>query len=221
MNVNFREPQLEILTLAENVGLGYLFGIGIKGVIARDNFDEDAEIGNPNTSWHGTMSSSLSGMPVLCPILIQGGIYVDLQGNRITLPDINLETVVCTVKLNKEIKKTKISGRDGTVKEMINSGDNNVEIRAIILSDTPLNSDIKSILSNGVYPYDNMAALISVLNAPIALPIYSLFLNQFDINYIVVESASFEQVEGMYGVQRVTIQAVSDKPLVIKLGTKQ
>lgn len=171
-------------------------------------------------SWNGKMSSSLSGMPVLSYIKFIGGDYTDLQGNTVTIPDITFETVVISAQMNKDIKKTKITGRDtGTVKEINGMNDWSIEIRAIITADAPVNSGVTKKNPIGVYPRENIAEIWQMLKAPIAIPIECWFLQQFDINYICIEEGvRVEQIEGEYNMQRLVIPCSSDNPLIITVG---
>lgn len=175
----------------------------------------------PNQNWDGYMSSSLIGMPVMCYCKFVGGTYTDIRGNSVTIPDIIFETVVMTVRMGKSIAKTDmLSPSNGTVKEFIGQGDWQVEIRAIITSDAPVNSNVTRVHQDGVYPRSNMAEIYKLLKAPIAVPVQCWYLNQVDINYLVIEDgAQFEQIEGEYSTQRLYLPCVSDNPLIIKLNT--
>ena len=73
-------------------------------------------------------------MPVYCHLKILGGTYSDYAGNQYSFEPVDFETVVISLKQNKLISKTDIIGRitQGSVKEMISMGDNDIEIRAIV-----------------------------------------------------------------------------------------
>lgn len=171
-----------------------------------------------NAVWDGTMSHSLVGMPVMSAIKFKGGSYVDLQGNEVIVPSVELQTVILTVKQNKIIKKTNISGRNsGSIKEQISLGDWDVEIRAIITADAPVNSTVYRYSQEGKYPRENMQAIYSLISAPISIEVECWFLNQFGIKYLAIESdVDISQVEGEYSMQRVVIPCISDNPLIIK-----
>lgn len=228
------------LSILGNVAIGQLFGVGIRKAISNQKESEN-KINNkgynvPNiypdypdaiknaiggydrtAGWDGKMSSSLEGMPVMCYLKIKGGSYTDTKGNQQNIPDIIFETVVISANLSKNIEKTSIEGRDGSVKESICINDWDIEIRAIITADAPVNETVVKRNQMGVYPRDNMSEIYKALKAPIALPIECWFLNQFDINYIVVDKAKIEQVEGEYSMQRLVINATSDTPLIITI----
>lgn len=231
---------------AQQFAMGKLFGIGIDKSILKEELLKNNRNDNPfaasdftyknesynpdalpNTNggytktngWDGYMSSSLPGMPVMCYLKLKGGSYTDLQGDIFDFPDIIFETVLITLTMSKDIKKTKITGRNtGTIKEYIGQGDWSIDIRAIITSDAPVNTFVSKRNQSGVYPRENMHQVWQVLQAPIAIKIECWFLQLFDINYIVIEEGvRIEQTEGSYSTQRLIIPAVSDHPLVISV----
>lgn len=228
--------------IAQNnkIGISFLYGIGIGAAITRSRiqasneesyyvnnqfveFDPDAK---PNDAggydktdrWDGYMSSSLIGMPVMCYLKFIGGDYMDLQGNTITIPDVTFETVVLTLTMGKNIQKTEITGKDsGSIKEYIGMKDWAIEIRAIVSADAPVNQSINKRFQEGVYPRENVAAIWKVLKAPIAIEVECWFLQQFGINYLVIEDGvQVDQIEGEYNCQRFVIPCVSDNPLVLE-----
>lgn len=176
---------------------------------------------SPNSRWSGELSS-VFGLPVMCYLKIIGGTYIDLQGNEQEIPDIIFETVVMTVTMNKETKKTQITGRNtGSIKEYIGLGDWDVEIRVIISADAPVNENVIKRNQEGVYPRDNMAEIMKALRAPIALPVECWYLDQFGIKYLCIEpGVQIQQIEGEYSNQRLVIPACSDNPLVIKIAKR-
>jgi Domain of unknown function (DUF6046) len=158
-------------------------------------------------------------MPVECYLKFIGSTYTSLQGKQITIPDITFETILITLKMGKMIKKTDITGRDtGSVKEYISQRDWSVELRAIISAGQPVNSNVSKMNQDGVYPRFNMQEIWKVLQAPIAIKVSCWYLNQFDINYLVIDDGvDIQQIEGEYDNQRLIIPCCSDNPLVLKI----
>lgn len=239
-------PNLVLLSQAEQIIKGNLYGIGVKAAVAKQKAEGlnkgDSEYDVPNqlttigyeqdaipngkggysktSRWDGRMSSSLIGMPVMCALRFVGREYKELGGGSIIIPDITFETVVITLNMNKNINMTNITGRDtGSVKEYIGMGDWNIDIRAIITADAPLNDKILKRNQEGVYPRDNMRELWRVLRAPVSIQVDCWFLNQFDIRFVTITSGvNIEQIEGQYTQQRLIIPALSDNPLIIRIG---
>lgn len=134
----------------------------------------------------------------------------DLSFGQVTIDGIRLpvfnpiDTVVFTIQQSKNIVKTAIQGRSGTIKEYIGNGDYQINIKGVICGD------------NGVYPYDDVANLQQYMDAPASLPIVSQFLQQFGIYEVVIESFTLGQREGFYSTQLFEISAVSDSPVILK-----
>jgi len=202
-----------------------LFGIGIKKALEnihenKNQFTDDVSIRgelfyNPDTPDSYSLSN---GMAVFQQLQFAGQTYVDLKGNSVTIPDILFQTVLVKAEMNKNIVEASISGRDtGKVKESISMDDWVIEINAIITKDAPVDGRGRA-NPNGAYPYGSMSSIFKVLKSGISIPVVSTFLNQFEIFWIVIKNATINQVEGEISMQRLTINAVSDSPLVINIG---
>jgi hypothetical protein len=225
----------------QQFALGKLYGIGIGKAILKESLLQNqpqtvsptSQLYNPDavpnknggydktSNWDGYMSSSLPGMPVMCYLKLKGGSYTDLQGDTIDFPDVIFETVLISLTMGKDIKKTRITGRNtGTVKEYNGQGDWQINIRAIITADAPVNTLVPRSIQSGKYPRDNMHQVWQMLQAPISIPVECWYLNMFDINYITIdEGTRIDQIEGEYNMQRLEIPALSDHPLVITLSS--
>ena len=108
------------------------------------------------------------------------------------------EAVIITVAQAKNIVKTEIQGRNGTVKEYIGLGDYEVTINGIITG------------TNGKRPNDQIQALQKMLDAPIPIEVASAYLQGFGINYLVVDSYEMGEDEGGYAYQKFSISCLSD-----------
>ena len=153
--------------------------------------------------------TSLFGTPVFSNLEIKPFSYDTLDGENIQISNgIIIDTVIFTVTQTKNIIKTPIQGRNGTVKEYVSDGDYLIEISGAIVS------------PDRTYPQTEVNELIQILKAPIAIPADSLiseFLNWFDIHSIVVESYDFPQTEGTRNQQEFRISAVSDIPVELEI----
>ncbi len=138
----------------------------------------------------------------------QGGSYYDENGKQITYPTLVFDTVLMQVDLRKNIAKTKITGRNGTVKEYIGMDDYKITIDIDVLSN-----------QNGVYPLEKVDQLMEILSAPVSLKVNSNHLLKFGIYYLVIDRARAPQERGGYSQQVFHIEADSDYPLIIQLGT--
>lgn len=146
------------------------------------------------------------GTDVYSNLDISGGTYTDNTGKQVAFDGIVIDTVLFNVSQSKNILKTNIQGSDnGTVKEYIGMGDYNIDISLIITGD------------NGVHPFNKVAQLKRIFDAPMALKVNSYYLNNLGIFNIVIENYSFPQDMGGYSQQQVSIQAVSDSPVILQI----
>lgn len=133
-------------------------------------------------------------------------VYRDLKTNTdVTLPVMVFQAILCSVVFPRNIVKTEIQGRNGTVKEYIGEGDAQISFRGIITG------------LNGQYPADVVAELRALSLAPVPVPVISEFLNNLDIYTVVFEDRSFEQEEGGYSYQTFSLNAISDTPQELRL----
>lgn len=148
------------------------------------------------------MYLSSLGTPVVADIVFEGGTYTDDEtGRQVTFQSVTLATVLVAMSQPKRIIRTEIQGRNGSVKEYIGMDDYQISITGMITG------------PNGVYPFQEVAALHEILKAPITIPVVSAYLQLFDIFSLVITDYSFEQEPGGYSKQTFTINAISDKPV--------
>lgn len=155
--------------------------------------------------------TSALGTPVLADLTFGIGepgainTYTDESGNQGSFETVRLETVLISLNQSKNIVKTQIQGRAGTIKEYVGLGDYSLSINGILTG------------SNGSYPKDQLMALKTVLTAPISIPVVSWYLQMFDIDFIVIDGFDADQAEGAYSQQAFTINACSDTGVFIVL----
>lgn len=126
--------------------------------------------------------------------------YTDQEGKSIRTPQLELSQILVSVTFPRNIIKTQIQGRNGTVKEYIGEGDATISFRGVLTA------------KNGASPKDQINTLKQIMNAPVAIPVSSSYLQNLDIYSIVFEDRTLEQEEGGYSYQSFTINAVSDIP---------
>jgi|ADGO01.1.fsa_nt_gi hypothetical protein len=167
-----------------------------------------------------TKYQSYLGTPVYSPLefLRTSGTSLDNSlnvGGSIGDNDVLLrvDTVLITVNQVKNIVKTPIAGRNGTVKEYISDGDFIIDIRGAIVSEYPL-----------VFPRFQVDLLIELLSLQKQIPVACEFLSFFGIDKetpgvasIVVESYTVSQKLGSRNEVPFEIQAISDLPEEIVL----
>lgn len=131
--------------------------------------------------------------------------FFDEKNTLKMMPD-RIDTCLFTVNQQKNIVKTAIQGRNGTIKEYIGDGDYTINIKGIITG------------SNGKYPYKQVKNLIEFLKQPTELKVEVPYLNEIHgITQIVIENYDFPQDAGSYSQQVFNINCVSDYELVANL----
>lgn len=151
------------------------------------------------------LRTSALGTPVYTDLTFLSVEYQTTPGYLAITENLTLDAVLVTVVQPKKIIKTEIAGRSGTVKEYIGLGDYELQINGVITG------------PNGVYPLEQTSLLKDMLDAPVAIPIASEYLNGLGISYIVVERYEFMQDAGSQSYQAFTINAISDVPQELRI----
>lgn len=130
----------------------------------------------------------------------------------VNVPDMGLlhiPDVAINVSLQKEIVKTALVGRKGTIKEYITQGDYQITMSVGVAAINDRNELIDQ------YPEQAMSMLRKVLETDTALEVGSAFLDIFEISRIVVTNFSVKQMT-YANRQVVEITALSDSDYVIE-----
>lgn len=126
-------------------------------------------------------------------------IFSDLMlRDKETETGLYFSTVLFDVSHQKNIVKTSIVGRSGTIKEYIADGDYVINIKGAFVS------------QDNNYPLDEVTEFIRLMKLPAALECTSKLLQLFEIDDIVVESYALPQKAGYQNTQLFEINAVSD-----------
>lgn len=149
-------------------------------------------------------SSLNTGVPTYARIEFLSGSYTGTDKKTYQFSGLLLETAVVAIDQSKQIVRTNIQGRDGTVKEYIGLDDYQVHIQGVLTG------------ANGVYPADDVAALKALCTAPISLKISSRYLQLWDIDELVIMDFSIPQIPGEYSKQPFAINCVSNDPIELR-----
>jgi len=115
-----------------------------------------------------------------------------------TLPDWPL----IDVSASKNIIKTPIKGRNGSVKEYINIDDYQVTIRGILINYT-----------SNAYPEEAVNELHDLFTVNKEMQVTTALLNLLDIHNLVITDIKIPEVEGFNNIQPFVISAISDEPV--------
>jgi hypothetical protein len=169
--------------------------------------------GTPATQDEPDAHSHL-GTPIFDTVTLYGNgnngdiTYYDLTLQKeVSVPKmtIDIALVTCTKVVN--IVKTNVVGANGTVKQYINLGDYNIEIKGTFTSEIA-----------DTMPMDLIRQLHKITSATTEINIASNLLTLFGVTCIVFEGEQvFAQDESQRDVQKFTLNAISEHPFVIRV----
>lgn len=151
-------------------------------------------------------TSNVFGLPVFDALVFPRGAYIDPKTNqKISYSDVILDTCLIEVNSSKVIVTTQVQGRNGTVKEYISDGDDEITISGALISP-----------HSNVPPRDEIRALEALVSIPYAINVASNFLDFMNINSVVITSIKFNQIEGTRNAIGFTMNCLSDIPYEIQ-----
>jgi hypothetical protein len=131
--------------------------------------------------------NSALGTPVYCDLTVEEFTYT-VDKVSYTVPKIQIYDLLIDVSSSKNIVKTPIQGLNGTI-----TGQNNQ------------------------YPFEAVKNLDKLCSAPVAFKVNSRYLQNLDIDTIVIESIKWGQTEGGYSYQEFEISCCTDFPVELNL----
>lgn len=137
---------------------------------------------------------------------------LDLDAEVAGIKRIQIPTVLFNVTQTKNIIRTSVQGKNGSVKEYISDGDYQINIKGII---TGYNGIYPNAAINSNYTND----LLAVLQLNKSIKVNSWYLKMFGISELVVLDYQLPQVEGQYSTQPFEINAISDVPFEININS--
>lgn len=182
----------KIFTVVQSEGVNTIK----KVLIGQREVPEDVPIGR-----------SLLGTPIYTRVVLKETFDTTINNDIAGPGYIKLDNAIVTVTQSKNIIKTAVQGRNGTIKEYISDGDYTIKIDTVITSPYPL-----------VFPTEELNYLNELLQIQNEIVIDSDFINLFNISYCVVESYDFNQVEGSRNKVNFTMTLISDYPVELELG---
>lgn len=147
------------------------------------------------------------GTPVYDQLVIKRAIDT-LPTNEQSGDDfVKLDSVIVTINQTRNIVTTPIQGRNGTVKEYISDGDFEINIKGLVVSISPQRA-----------PREIMENIANLFSLPNEIVVVSDYISLFKIDYAVVQSYAFSQVEGSLNQIQMDLRLLSDSPIELKLG---
>lgn len=209
MAKTFQKPSTGIVignqakVMTKGIGLGLL-----KPKLFRPNVKIMGEEGvafDGNAGTYGYDKKSLFGTPIYDIVTFEAISYTDENGSEINLAKFDLEVAIVEVNKPRNIVKTQVMGKNGTVKEYMSDDDYQITIYGSFTNK---------------YAYRSPEELIRNFNnftkVPLELKIVSNFLSYFDIFTIVIENSKIQQREGSRNIVDYELHCSSDTPFEIQ-----
>lgn len=197
-------PELLVVNQAKQI----LFGAGLNALKAKFyNFGTSPVEDTPD-------KYSLLGTPVFDSVTFYGNgadgavTYYDLTLQKtVTVPKLTIDIALITVTKNINVTKTNVVGANGSVKQYINVGDYDIEIKGTFTSEIP-----------DTRPDEQLRTLHKITSATNEVSVASGFLNLFGITTIVFDGQqTFPQDESQRDVIKFSLNCISETPFVIKV----
>jgi hypothetical protein len=131
--------------------------------------------------------------------------YTNDLGREINIEPFDLNIALIEVNKPRNIVRTVIAGRSGTIKEYMSDGDYEISISGTLankLAYTP--------------PAEEINILDLITKAPMELVVTSNFLNYFEIYSIVIVNSKIKQREGARNIVDYELTCISDTPFEIR-----
>jgi len=145
------------------------------------------------------------GTVIVDDITFPAGRYEDKNGNLIEFKEISLQSVQVTVNQAKNIVKTKVSGRESSIKTFMSNSDYSISVTGVL-------SELFD-----VFPYDQINRLNKVESAPISVKIINKFLNSiFGIFDVVITDYHTSTIPGSGNSVNFSLTMLSEKPFNYK-----
>lgn len=145
------------------------------------------------------IGQSYLGTPILSNLIFEAD--PDTPENEAFI----LNTVLMNVDTVKNVVRTPITGRNGSVKEYINRDDYEINISGLIVSE-----------DGNTFPREQITAFRNLMDLPKSLAVSSEFLQIFSIHNLVIIRSNVGQIMGYRNQVQFMIQAISDVPIELK-----
>lgn len=157
---------------------------------------------------------SYLGTPVFSNLEIPAGQYEDDEGVIINFEGVRLDTVLFDIVLEKNIVRTPINGRNGTVKQFISLGDYQINVQGLINGGS--NERLEVFDYRNQVPEEQIRKLNAIFKVPQEIEVISEFLDFFDISTVVIQGGGIAQKEGSRDTLFLNVGMLSDTPIELK-----
>lgn len=144
------------------------------------------------------------GLPIWDTVTLVSPAYTDDNGSPIPSQRMTLDLALIEVSNDRNIVKTQVAGRNGTVKEYMSDGDNGVTIRGSLVSDTA-----------NLPPIELLEAFQFITSVPVTLTVESNFLEYMRVFDLVIDKPILRQRLGARNIIDYELHCSSDLPFEI------
>ncbi len=159
---------------------------------------------------------SLFGTPVYSNLEIPAGQYTDFDGNVINYEGVRLDTVIFDVSQERNIIRTAVSGKAGTVKQFIADGDYVINCQGLITGESFKTNSGFGVQAVAGVPEEEIRKLKIICSVPKEIEVISSFLDFFDITTVVIMAPTFAEKEGVRTEVFFACSMISDNPIELK-----
>ena len=202
-------PEGQAKLIAKGAGLGL-----VKAGFFAINYTKASDANVIETDSY-LAKGTLSGVPVFDAVILKkpigtGNNTQTFTGGSSTAPidtinDLILPIALLTINQEKNIVRTNVQGRNGSVKEYVSDGDYQISIKGVIVGE-----------DSNKPPIEDLKKLDTFCKSPFSLDVVSNVLDYFKIYTVVISGYDYEQREGMRNVFDFSINCYSDEPFEIK-----
>jgi len=165
---------------------------------------------NPEHQDEPLQTKSLLGTPIYASLIFKALSGKDLNNlgedvKKIVSYDFEMTQILMTIDQTKNIVKTALNGRPGTVKEYISKGDYMINVSGLVVGKFPL-----------VYPGEAVKALATFLDLQQSIEVASQFLSLYGITDVVVEEYKFADIKGSRNQVGFSFSLLSDTDFKIE-----
>lgn len=146
----------------------------------------------------------LFGLPIWDTVTLISPNYTDNKGNNVPSQSLTLDIALIEVNNDRNIVRTAVAGRNGTVKEYMSDGDYEVNIKGMLVSEY-----------SNLPPAELLKAWRFITTCPEAVDIESNFLDYMEIYTVVINRPNIKQIEGARNAVSFELDCYSDTPFEI------
>lgn len=167
--------------------------------------EEEDSANQPGVGIYNYDKKSIFGLPVFDTITLNGLTYEDFEGKTVTLSNFTLDIALVEVTNPRNIIRTPVSGRNGTIKEYMSDDDSVIKINGSLLSNRA-----------NIPPEALVRSLYGFCQSQKEIAVNSTVMSYLGIVTIVIAESRFIQRVGARDVIDYELTCYSETPFELK-----